>query len=383
MAKIVRSLLLLTLLVTSSFSTLTAQPCSTHQFPNHKTFAACKDLPVLNSTIYWNYFPSNGTVDLAFRATLLGDAGWVTWAINPNSKGMVGSQALVAFQRIDGSMAAYTSPIKSYGTRLEQGNLTFPIYTMSAVQENKEITIFASLGLSNNGTTVNQLWQQGPLHGNTPGMHSMSGPYLNSYGTLDFLSGKVEATSTHHSLMSPLKISHGIINSVSWGIVIPVGVIVARNFKGFGPIWFKAHRSIQIFGSLGAGAGIISGFVLGSMSPGIVYKQHKCIGITLLVLIIVQLLVASFLRPKPDGKYRWLWSLFHYAIGYPSIILANVNVFIGFGILEPPKSWLYAYVGIFAVVVFSGLAGAAFTCWNNKRTQSAKIQLEQRADGTA
>ncbi|PRQ48141.1 putative DOMON domain-containing protein [Rosa chinensis] len=215
MAKIVPSLFLLSLLFTSSFSTLTAQTCSTltaqtcstHQFPNHKTFAACNDLPVLKySTIYWNYFPSNGTVDLAFRETLsifdLTDIRWAAWAINPSSKGMVGLQALVAFQRSDGTMAVYSSPIKSYDTHLEQGNLSFPVYTLSAVYENKEITIFATLGLPNNVTTVNQLLQQGPLHGNTPGMHSMSGPNLKSYGTLDFLSGKVEATDTHHSVVS-------------------------------------------------------------------------------------------------------------------------------------------------------------------------------------
>ncbi|KAL6227420.1 hypothetical protein ACLB2K_001378 [Fragaria x ananassa] len=299
MAKIVRSLFFLSLVITSSFSPITAQACSTHQFPDHKTFAAC----------------------------------------NPSSKGMVGSQALVAFQRTDGIMAVYSSPIKSYGTRLEQGNLTFrleqgnltfPVYTLSAVQENKEITIFAILGLPNNVTTVNHLWQQGRkdlcmvTH---QACTRMSGPYLKSYGTLDFLSGKVEATGTHHSLLSPMKIFHGTINTVSWGVLLPLGAILARNL---------VHVSCQSLGLLGVVAGWVTGHILGSKSPEIQYKGHKCTGLTLLIFVNLQVLV-GVLHPKLESKYRWLWNLFRYVVGYTTMILGIVNIFKGFDILEPPN----------------------------------------------
>ncbi|XP_004289524.1 PREDICTED: cytochrome b561 and DOMON domain-containing protein At4g17280-like [Fragaria vesca subsp. vesca] len=382
MAKLVRSLFFLTLLVTSSFSTPTPQPCSTHHFPDHKSFAACNDLPVLNSTIYWNYFPSNGTVDLAFRATLVGDSGWVAWAINPSSKGMVGSQAFVSFQRRDGTMAVYTSPIKSYGTRLEKGNLTFPVYALSAVHENKDITIFATLGLPNNVTTVNQLWQQGPLHGDTPGMHKMSGPYLKSYGTLDFLSGKVEATGAHHSMVS-MKIVHAVLNTVSWGVLLPVGVIVARNFKMY-PAWFPVHLTCVISGVTFAVFGFVTGSILGSESTGIQYKGHKSIGWTLLFLSIVQGMVGFYLRPEKGDKDRWLWDLFHRALGYTLLILGQVNIFKGFDILEPPKPWKYAYIGVLALLLLFGAGLACYTCftqWNKKRTEASKTQLEQSGEG--
>ncbi|PRQ52722.1 putative cytochrome b561 and DOMON domain-containing protein [Rosa chinensis] len=217
-------------------------------------------------------------------------------------KGMVGSQALVAFQRSDGTMAVYSSPIKSYDTHLEQGNLSFLVYTLSAVYENDFFVIFATLGIPNNVTTVNQLWQQGPLHGNTPGMHSMSGPNLKSYGTLDFLSGKVVATGTHHSSVSTMKIAHGIMNTISWGILMPIGAIVAWNFKGFGPAWFYVHVSCQVLGSLGGIAGSVTGLMLGHKSSGIEYKGHKCIGITLMSLATVQVLARFLLWPKTGSQ---------------------------------------------------------------------------------
>lgn len=381
MAK-VHSLFFLSLLLTFSFSTLAEQPCSTQQFPNHKTFAACSDLQVLNSSIYWNYFPSNGTVDVAFRESLVSESRWVAWAINPSSKGMVGSQAFIAFSRTDGSMAVYSSPIRSYATHLEQGNLTFPVYNLSAIYKNKEITIFVTLGLSNNVTTVNHVWQEGPLVGDTPKMHSMLGPNLQSYGTLDFLSGKVEATGSHHSSVSTMKIAHGIINTISWSILMPFGAIVARNLKGLGPAWFYIHVSCQILGYFGGIAGLVTGLLLGTKSSGIQYKGHRCIGITLIILATVQVLVGCCLRPKPDHKYRLYWNLFHYFFGYITIVLGIVNIFKGFDILEPPKSWRYAYIGILTALVFLGAVWAIFTHWKNKKTSEAsyKCRQEQTAD---
>jgi hypothetical protein len=96
------------------------QPCATFKFSNNKQFSSCSDLPVLSSSLHWNYHPSSNRVDVAFRHTGVTDRRWIAWAINPTSGGMVGSQAIVSFPRTDGGLAVYTSPITSYGTRLEQ-----------------------------------------------------------------------------------------------------------------------------------------------------------------------------------------------------------------------------------------------------------------------
>ncbi|KAK9949051.1 hypothetical protein M0R45_004597 [Rubus argutus] len=346
MAK-VHSLFFLSLLLTFSFSTLAEQPCSTQQFPNHKTFAACSDLHVLNASIYWNYFPSNGTVDIAFRESLVSESRWVAWAINPSSKGMVGSQAFIAFSRTDGSMAVYSSPIKSYATHLEQGNLTFPVYNLSAIYKNREITIFVTLGLSNNVTTG----------------HRGSNRFTSFFGV-------------HHE-NSPWNYKHYRL-----GYTYAFGAIVARNLKGLGPAWFYIHVSCQILGYFGGIAGFVTGLLLGTKSSGIQYQGHRCIGITLIILATVQVLVGFCLRPKPDHKYRLYWNLFHYFFGYTTIVLGIVNIFKGFDILEPPKSWRYAYIGILTALVFLGAVWAIFTHWKNKKTSEAsyKCRQEQTAD---
>ncbi|KAM3343429.1 hypothetical protein P3S68_025518 [Capsicum galapagoense] len=74
--------------------------CSDFQF-HGKSYDSCSDLPTLNSFIHWNYNPSSGTVDIAFRKSENKYGRWLAWAINPTSTGMIGSQAFVALQRSD------------------------------------------------------------------------------------------------------------------------------------------------------------------------------------------------------------------------------------------------------------------------------------------
>ncbi|XP_009362625.2 cytochrome b561 and DOMON domain-containing protein At5g47530-like [Pyrus x bretschneideri] len=232
----------------------------------------------------------------------------------------------------------------SFGTR----ECKLPLYDVSAVYENNEFIIFATIGLPNNVSVVHHVWQQGPMFGNTPGMHSLSGPNVQSFGTLDFLSGKTE-TSKGSTSTCPLKYAHGIINTISWGILMPIGIIVARYLKtveGADPAWFHAHRGCQMLAFLGGIAGWGTGIFLGSKSPGIQYKGHRCIGITLFVLATIQVAVALCLRPKKTDENRKYWNWFHWVVGYGTIVLSITNIFKGFDILEPANKWKFAYIAI-------------------------------------
>ncbi|CAL9002144.1 unnamed protein product [Prunus brigantina] len=373
-----KCLFLLSLMFNSVFVTMSQQACTPHA-SNRRTFDACQTLRVLNSTIHWSYYPSKGTVDVAFSQAVVSDSRWVAWAINPTSTGMVGSQAIVAFRRTDGTMNIYSSPIKSYATRLEQGNLSFPLFDVSAIYENNQIIIFATIGLPNNVSVVNHVWQQGPLSGNIPQMHSVSGPNVQSFGTLDFLSGKVETIRRATSSAFKLKISHGIINTVSWGILMPVGAIVARHFKAADPAWFHVHRACQMLGYFGGVAGFATGVWLGHKSSGIEYKGHRCIGITLLALATLQVLVALCLRPKKTDKRRVFWNWFHYLVGYGTIVLGIVNILKGFDILQPGKIWKISYlitivvIGCVAVILE---AWKWLSLWKRKTAQAAEEKTD-------
>lgn len=39
---------------------------------------------------------------------------------------------------------------------------------------------------------------------------------------------------------------HGILMVVGFGILVPIGVLVARTLKPLDPLWFHLHRIIQV-----------------------------------------------------------------------------------------------------------------------------------------
>ncbi|XP_057452938.1 cytochrome b561 and DOMON domain-containing protein At5g47530-like [Lotus japonicus] len=252
---------------------------------------------------------------------------------------MVGSQALVAFRRTDGSFKAYTSPITSYATLLQEGNLSFPV-------------------------------------------HNVSGPNLESFGTLDFVSGKIEEIRSKMNFKrTRLRSVHGFLNAISWGILMPIGVIFARylkTFNGLGATWFHLHRACQSIAFLIGIVGFVTGVYMGN-HYGVHHGPHRCIGITLIVLATAQVFVAICLRPNKDHKYRKFWNFFHYIIGYSTIILAILNVCKGFDILHGHMMWKKMYIGVLIslAVIAVMLEVITWIRWCNKRSNSEESDDQQ------
>ncbi|CAI9089329.1 OLC1v1023888C1 [Oldenlandia corymbosa var. corymbosa] len=344
------------LLCISSSNSAQSSPssCSNYRFPNNKKFSTCSDLPYLNSALHWTYIPSSQTLQVAFRQTTISPQRWVAWAINPRpTPGMLGSQALIAYPKPDGTMRVYTSPVNSYQTGLKEGDLSFPVSDLSATYSNSEITIFATLMLHNISTTVNQVWQEGPLTpSGTPGMHPLTGPNMKSMGTLDLLSGESKGSSSGGAGISSrmkMKYSHGFLNTIGWGILIPLGAIIARYVKLYpsaDPAWFYLHIGCQVSAFLIGAVGFFTGISLGKKSPGITHTAHMVIGSLIFGLATVQILAASFLRPKKDHKLRVYWNIGHYSVGYTILILGIINNFKGLHILSPGKKWEKAYIAV-------------------------------------
>lgn len=183
-----RPVLLFCFLV-SLFLPSSAQSCSNYAFSTNRAFTSCNTLPHLNAHLHWKYNPSSGTVDIAYRATQ-SSSGWVAWAINPTGSRMVGSQALLAYQSSSNGITAYTTPVSSYSPSLQRANLSFEVSGLTAEYVRGEFIIFATVTLPNNRTTVNQVWQAGSVSNDAPSPHAQSGANIQSFGTLDFLSGQ-------------------------------------------------------------------------------------------------------------------------------------------------------------------------------------------------
>lgn len=336
-----------------------AQSCNSFTFSRNTNYAACVSLPVLNSHLHWNYHDTNGTVDVAFRHTGSTTSQWVAWALNLRGRGMVNSQALIALTSANGSVEAYTSSINGYQTSLQRSPLSFGVPVIRAERVSGDVIIYATLALPNGSTSFTQVWQVGPVTNGVPAIHALDAANRNSIGTVDFATGQTGAGGSVGGSRQRRRNTHGVLSAVSWGVLMPMGVMVARYlkvFKGGNPAWFYLHAAIQT-SAYGVGvAGWATGLKLGGDSVGIKYNGHRNIGITLFVFATLQVF-ALLLRPKPDNKYRIYWNFYHQGIGYSVIILSIINVYKGLDILDPEKKWKNTYTGI---IISLGVIAAVF-----------------------
>ncbi|KAF3329423.1 putative ferric-chelate reductase 1 [Carex littledalei] len=137
---------------------------------------------------------------------------------------------------------------------------------------------------------------------------------------------------------------HGFLVALGWGILMPVGIMMARYFKKYDPFWFYAHISIQGAGFVLGLVGIIIGFSLNDDGVDNI-DVHKAIGIIILVFGALQI-KAFFIRPVKTSKIRRYWNWYHHNIGRAAVILSIVNIFIGLDIASESTGWSVGY-GIF------------------------------------
>ncbi|MQL69642.1 hypothetical protein Taro_001943 [Colocasia esculenta] len=375
--------LLLCLVAASLALSSSAQSCTTLTFSRSGDFALCSSLQRLSSTLHWTYHPSNGTVDIAFRAPQ-SNTGWVAWGINPQALRMTGTQALVAFVNgSTGRVAPYTTSVTV--APLQPSSITIPATNLQGDFSGGFYTIYATLQLTNNETRVNQVWQSSTaFSGGFPAGHATTGENVQSLGTLDFLSG--ESTAATNNIIRRRN-RHGVLNAVSWGVLMPMGAIIARYlrvFKSADPAWFYLHVGCQCSAYIVGVAGWGTGLKLGSDSVDIKHNLHRNIGITLFCLATLQVF-ALLLRPNKDHKYRIFWNVYHWSVGYAVIILSIVNIFEGFDILEPAKKWKRIYVGILIALGAVALVLEVFT-WGvvlRRRSRGGEKSHHGAANGAA
>nr|DAD24064.1 TPA_asm: hypothetical protein HUJ06_025527 [Nelumbo nucifera] len=291
LSPVILGLLVLLLQIHSSHS-LT---CSSQTFTSNRLFQNCNDLPHLSSYLHWTYDSSNSSLKIAFVAPPAQPEGWVSWAINPKSTGMAGSQALIAYQA-NGSVVVDQYDVQSYQS-VDKTKISFDLWDVTGEYSDGVMRIFATFALPKNMTTLNQVWQVGAsLSGGVPAAHAFKAENLNSKGTLDLMAGTSSTSSGGDSKLTKRNV-HGILNAVSWGILFPVGIIIARyirTFQSADPAWFYLHVSCQII-AYGLGvAGWATGIKLGNQPKRIQYTAHRNLGIALFSFATLQVLIPIF-----------------------------------------------------------------------------------------
>ncbi|XP_068645215.1 cytochrome b561 and DOMON domain-containing protein At3g25290-like [Aristolochia californica] len=345
-------LLFLLLLLLCSSPLLVTSACTSQTFSRNRVYSLCSDLPTLSSSLHWTFDAARSFLSLAFVAPPAHPKGWIAWAVNPSGPSMIGSQALIAFKQPNGSMAVKTFNVSSYGP-ITPSPIDYRVSDMQAEFVGGMMMIFATLALPKGTIHINQVWQVGSaVDGSVPQKHDLSPANLAAKGTLDLMKGQTIGGTTAGDSRLKKKNIHGILNTVSWGILMPIGAIIARHLRTFkfaDPAWFYLHVSCQFSGYVVGVAGWATGLKLGHESKGVRYDTHRNLGIALFCFSTLQVF-ALLLRPKKDHKWRVYWNIYHHSVGYSVIVMSIINVFKGLAILEPGNKWRIAYIIVLVVL---------------------------------
>ncbi|KAI4308478.1 hypothetical protein L6164_031552 [Bauhinia variegata] len=349
-------MLLLYLLLLLSFSSLPHTVFSAHCTVETatKTFQKCMTLPTQQASIAWTFHPHNSTLELVFFGTFISPSGWVGWGINPTSPEMTGTRALIAFPDpnsgqivllpfiLDPTVKLQKSPLLSRPLDIHLLSSSATLYggKMATIHNGAAIQIYATLKLKSNKTKIHFVWNRGLyVQGYSPTIHPTTSNDLSSISTFDVLSGS-SATQHNHNIKT-LRIVHGTLNALSWGILLPMGAVTARylrHIQSLGPTWFYAHAGIQLFAVLLGTIGFAIGVWLGQHSPGVEYGLHRKLGFAVFCLGALQTLALLF-RPKTTNKFRKYWKSYHHFVGYACVVLGFVNVFQGFEVMGASRSY--------------------------------------------
>ncbi|ESQ36977.1 hypothetical protein EUTSA_v10002554mg [Eutrema salsugineum] len=325
-----------------------------------KNFEKCISLSTQQASIAWTYHPHNATLDLCFFGTFISPSGWVGWGINPDTPSqMTGSRVLIAFPDpnsgqlillpyvLDSSVKLQKAPLLSRPLdilRLSSSSASLYGGNMATIRNGASVQIYASVKLSSNNTKIHHVWNRGLyVQGYSPTIHPTTSTDLSSFSTFDVASGF--ATVHRNSGSRALKVTHGVINAVAWGFLLPAGAVTARylrQMQSVGPTWFYIHAAIQLTGFLLGTIGFALGIVLGRGSPGVTYGLHRSLGIATFTAAGLQTLALLF-RPKTTNKFRRYWKSYHHFVGYGCVVMGVVNVFQGFEVLREGRS--YAKLG--------------------------------------
>ncbi|XP_072963219.1 cytochrome b561 and DOMON domain-containing protein At3g61750-like [Typha angustifolia] len=163
-----------------------------------------------------------------------------------------------------------------------------------------------------------------------------------------------------------LKRTHGALNLVAWGVLLPIGSIVARYCKQWDPLWFYLHVGIQFIGFILGIAGVVAGVALYNRLH-VNVAAHRGLGIFVLVLGILQV-ISFFVRPDKDSKMRKYWNWYHHWVGRLALFFAAVNIVLGIRVGGAGTSWKVGYginlsVLLITVVVLEVLL---WTRWSRK-----------------
>lgn len=115
-----------------------------------------------------------------------------------------------------------------------------------------------------------------------------------AYKLAVYIAGTVAEPSSYPN---QLKRNHGALGILGWGVLLPVGAVVARYCRLWDPMWYYLHVIIQFVGFLAGFAGVVAGIALHRRLHSDV-ALHRGLGIFILVLGILQVSLTYLMTPN-------------------------------------------------------------------------------------
>ncbi|KAH0655069.1 hypothetical protein KY285_029951 [Solanum tuberosum] len=252
-------------------------------------------------------------------ARLDGETGWLAWGLNlgPEPR-MVGTQALIGIKQTNGSFLGNTYNVTQYikigcnllptPIDLNVSNLTFGF--LGHIQYHIiEATIY--LPQTVDISRIKHVWQVGIVAiGMEPKFHEKTLKNYDSTEIIDLQTGT--SISIRSARRHQARVAHGILSIIGWGVILPIGVIIARYFKK-GPIhwnehdqWKHAHKACQACGYIFGVTGWAIGLWLGNYSKYYSFPKHGAYGISIFTFATLQTL-ALRLKPHKNDELHTYW----------------------------------------------------------------------------
>lgn len=223
----------------------------------------------------------------------------------------------------------------------------------------------------------NIIFASGPFSGDgSPQQH-----YPDSYGSSDINLVTGGVTTQYENFNYDARTAHMWLMSIGWGVLIPVGILMAKARDIEFRYWFITHRLIQVFGYLMGIAGIGAGFAFrGTWETP--YSAHRDIGITITALGTIQIL-SLVARPSPTHKLRKYWGYWHRWIGRCTALLAIANIYYGIYYVAHLRSWAGAvYSVVLGIIVLLALAEDVYILQNRKSSERMTKKIESSPSST-
>ncbi|KAF6991801.1 hypothetical protein CFC21_008847 [Triticum aestivum] len=322
---------------------------------------ACQ--PVWNNFVL-RYHQDKNNVLRVVLSTMY-STGWVGMGFSRDGL-MIGSSAMVGWMGKKGlphiRQFSLRSKSGSKAAVVDRGFLVSNDHDHTVVVQQAKIYVAFQLKFSYRLSHQHIILAFGP---GVPVKNKLSKHQDKTSFTFDFTTGKGFADGP---FPYGLRRAHGGLNLFAWGILMPIGAILARYFRRMDPLWFYLHVGIQFAAFIIGLAGVVAGVALYSKIQADI-PAHRGLGIFILFLGILQVL-AFFLRPNTDSKYRKYWNWYHHWSGRLVLFFAAVNIVLGIHVGGGHDSWKIGY-GFNLAILLVAVIGLEFMLWTRWSKNSA------------